>query len=374
MTSHWTADQLQLIDASALPGTPLITAAPPLLPGFDLWDMWPLQHRDGRVADFNGSHLWMSLAAPIMGDPVLRHGVARIRLLREQQGVWQDLGYVLPDGFSPGSREWSGSAIYDPATSNVTLFFTSAGYRGEAKLSYGQRLFQTTATLGDDLRLSGWSPLVESLRNDGTYSDTSQCEDLGPGTIKAFRDPGFFQDPKDGAAYLLFAASRAASTSAHNGVVAIARADDATLARWTLLPTLLCADGLNNELERPQIIYKQGHYYLFWSTQTHVFAPDGPRGPTGLYGMVSDTVLGPYVPLNGSGLVLCNPAAEPLQAFAWHVLDDLSVISFIDAWGLKGRKISDATMARAHFGGTPAPRLQLRLDGARATLATSAKL
>ncbi len=367
MTSNWTADQLKGI-ATAHPAAPLITTATPLLPGYDLWDMWPVQHRDGRIADFDGSRLWMSLSAPINGDPVHRHGVARIRLLREHDGLWQDMGNLLPNGFSPGSREWSGSALYDAETRQLTVFFTSAGRRGEATLSYEQRLFQTTAIVGDDLHLTGWSVPQEMLQNNGTYCDTAACEDRGPGTIKAFRDPGFFQDPKDNAAYVLFAASLAASTSVFNGAVAIARAEDATLRHWTLLPPLLSADTLNNELERPQVIFSNGHYYLFWSTQTHVFAPGGLSGPTGLYGMMSEALLGPYVPLNGSGLVLCNPPAEPLQAFAWHVLADLSVVSFIDAWGLKGQKIANGDMARAHFGGTPAPLLQLALDGARATL------
>jgi levansucrase len=368
MTSHWTPDQLEHINFSALPAAPLITSATPMLPGYDLWDMWPVQYPDGRVADFNGSHLWMTLSALVNGDPVNRHALARIRLLRQRGGDWQDMGNALPDGFSPGSREWSGSAVFDQTTGRITLYFTSAGRRGDTRAIYEQRLFQTSTRLDDDLQPAGWSVPTESLRNDGTYCNTASCEDRGPGTIKAFRDPGFFRDPKDGTDYLLFAASLAASTSAHNGAVAIARAADGAQGTWTLLPPLLSADRLNNELERPHVIYHGGLYYLFWSTQTHVFADGGLRGPTGLYGMVSETLLGPYAPLNGSGLVLCNPAAEPMQAFAWWVLSDLSVISFVDAWGLKGEKVTGAEMARARFGGTLAPVLNIRLEGARATL------
>jgi levansucrase len=95
-----------------------------------------------------------------------------------------------------------------------------------------------------------------------------------------------------------------------------------------------------------------------------MFDPSGPTGPTALYGMVADSVLGPYQPLNGSGLVAATPAAEPRQSYSWWVCDDLSVVSFVDHWGLSGRSISDdLVLNRAQFGGTPAPVFKLSLDG-----------
>ncbi len=63
------------------------------------------------------------------------------------------------------------------------------------------------------------------------------------------------------------------------------------------------------------------------------------KGPTGLYGMVAPSLHGPYEPLNGTGLVIANPAAEPRQGYCWQVLDTLEVISFVDHWGLHGRDI-----------------------------------
>ena len=108
-----------------------------------------------------------------------------------------------------------------------------------------------------------------------------------------------------------------------------------------------------------------GLYYLFWSTQRHVFNPDGPTGPTGLYGMVSDRIDGGWRPLNGTGLVFANPDAAPKQAYSWLVLPDLQVISFIDAWGSDG---SDANARR--FGATFAPMLRLQVQGDAAGLET----
>ena len=103
-------------------------------------------------------------------------------------------------------------------------------------------------------------------------------------------------------------------------------------------------------------------FYLFWSTQAKVFASDGPRGPNGLYGAVSDTLLGPWRPLNGTGLVLGNPDEAPFQAYSWLVLDDLSVWSFADLVGLV-KPPRDMVEARSAFAGTPAPVLRLALDG-----------
>ena len=130
------------------------------------------------------------------------------------------------------------------------------------------------------------------------------------------------------------------------------------------MPPLIDADGVNNELERPHLVVHNGLYYVFWSTQRHMFAIEGAAGPTGLYGMVASSVLGPYRPLNGSGLVAGNPVAEPHQSYSWWVCNDLSVVSFVDHWGLNGRALADEpALNRGQFGGTPAPVFTLELDG-----------
>ncbi|OYV65938.1 MAG: hypothetical protein B7X09_04355 [Acidiphilium sp. 21-66-27] len=141
------------------------------------------------------------------------------------------------------------------------------------------------------------------------------------------------------------------------------------MMRWTLLDPLITADGVCNELERPHAVSYRGQYYVFWSTQATVFEQGGPVGPTGLYGMVAPSLFGPYRPINGSGLVLANPPSEPTQAYSWWVMGDLSVTSFVDYWGLRGRMpATNPELARSQFGGVPAPFLQLRLDGDRAWL------
>ena len=363
MTTKWSRAAVAQIAGRPVAVLPLIDPADvsPVLPGFDLWDYWPLQEHDGRTAVIAGGSLQMLLSAPVLPDPEDRHAIARIRLMHETADGWRDLGNLLPEGFSPGSREWSGSAIVNAAHDEVTLYFTAAGHRGERIPSFDQRLFETRATLSvtDGVpRLSGWSPCIESVLADGQVYARDMTGGGGIGTIKAFRDPAWFCDPADGAEYLIFAASFAASTSPWNGMVGLARRE---AGRWALRPALITADGVNNELERPHIVYHQGQYYCFWSTQRKVFATDGPTGPTGLYGMVAESIAGPWLPLNETGLVFANPSAAPIQAYSWLVLGDLNVISFVDRPGLATDKGEVAAM-RGHFSGTPASPISLSLS------------
>ena len=368
-TSPWTAGDVQRISPATAPCAPIIPTQRRVIETLDLWDYWPVQNVDGHPAAIAGGTLFIALSAPILPDPDARHGVARMRLLHRVGTHWSDLGPVLPDGLSPGSREWSGSAILSTDGAAITLYYTVAGFQGEVETSFAQRLFYTCAglTVQDDaIKLSSWSDPVEFLQPDDLHYSRDMAGGGAVGTIKAFRDPAFFRDPADNQDYILFVGSIARSRSAWNGAVGIAR--QVAGQEWEVLPPLVEADGLNNELERPHVIMRDGRYYLFWSTQTKVFAADGPAGPTGLYGMVADRLFGPWRPLNGSGLVFGNPPSAPFQAYSWLVLPDLCVQSFADLVGL-AEPPRDVAQARAHFGGTPAPELRLIIDGEKAWLA-----
>lgn len=363
--SRWTAEAVAAIDDASSPEIPIVAAEQiaPIISGIDVWDAWPLTDRDGRIAAPDGHEYWMMLSAAMTANPAERHDHARIRLVERVGDTWRDHGNLLPDGLCSGTREWAGSAVFDPTTGSVTLFFTATGRRG-APFSFEQRLFQTTGRLdrqGDVARVEDWSNATEVAVSDGdVYVDTRTTQG-GPGLIKGFRDPAYFRDPLDGAEYITFVGSDGRSTHTHNGVIGIARHGGGS---WALLPPILSADGLCNELERPHLLYQDRRYYLFWSTQRLVFAPGGPSGPNGLYGAVADHVLGPYRPLNGTGLVAANPQAEPFQTYSWLVLDTLEVTAFVDYWGMGGRTLTEAPhLARTQFGGLPAPRFRIAIDG-----------
>ncbi len=364
----WAASDVSRIGDASIPAIPVITRGDvrTLIPGFDLWDAWPIQHRDGRTADFDGTTLWMMLSSQALPDPALRHAEARIRLIAQTGDDWVDCGNLLPDGFAPGTREWAGSAVLGDDGQTVTLYFTATGRRGEA-FSFEQRLFETTGLLCADARAVGnWSMPTEIVASDGIdYVDTRINPGI-PGHIKGFRDPGYFRDPADGRDYLVFTGSDGRNDNPYNGIVGFISRDQ---AGWMLEPPIFSALDLCNELERPHLLYRDGLYYLFWSTQRHVFAPSGPSGPNGLYGAVADTLRGPYRPLNGTGLVAANPAQEPTQSYSWLVLDTLEVVSFVDYWGMNGHRLADnPALVRSQFGGTAAPVFRIALDGRTALI------
>jgi levansucrase len=323
-----------------------------VLPDLDLWDTWPVQEEDGSTTVVDGAELWMALSAPAAGHPEERHDRARIRLLARTADQWRDLGDVFADGASPGSREWSGSAVRRP-DGTVSIFYTAAGMRGEARPTFHQRVVEARARLN---ALDTFEHRVV-LHGQGPYLPANEVEG-GPGRIRAFRDPGWFRDPADGAEYLLIAAS-VPWHDRFTGAVALARQAE---AGWTLLPPLLVSAGVNHELERPHLVVHKGRYYLFFCTSRQSFHPAG-SAPAGLYGFVAPALAGPYEPLNGSGLVIRNPPAQPDQAYAWLVLPDLSVESFVNYLSADGDELRRAApeTARACFGGTAAPTLTLVL-------------
>jgi levansucrase len=366
--ARWTSADVATIADARFPAAPPIGLVVPVSGAGDLafWDAWPIQERSGAPCPLDdGSTLWMALGAPRSDDPEERHGIARIHLVRHDGIGWHYLRPVMPEGFSPGSREWSGSAVLESDGVTLTLYFTAAGRRGEAAPTFEQRLFSARCTLArtPETACTAWRDLHEIVARDPAFYMGFDQGSGTIGTIKAFRDPAYFQDPRDGAEYLFFAGSLAGSDQAFNGVVGAATRDTAA-ADWVLLPPVLSADGLNNELERPHVIHHDGLYYLFWSTQSHVFDPAGPVGPTGLYGMASRELLAGWRPLNGSGLVFANPIEAPAQAYSWLVMPDLHVTSFADQVG-----VAQPPRKAERFGGSFAPFLTLRLDGWQAGLA-----
>jgi levansucrase len=365
----WLRDHLvglTLTEANTIPAFPAMPDA--RIAGFDLWDMWPVEQADGRLPRFDGAALWMVLTAAAQPDPDDRHALARIHLASERNGQWTLHQPVFPDGFTPGDREWSGSAVLDEARECLTVYFTAAGRRGSRTATLEQRLFEARCRFRANegsFTLSDWSAPVESVVADGSdYMVADQITGTG-GEILGFRDPGFFRDPASGRNFLFLTGSCARSSSRWTGVIGVAEADSAAPSGWRLLPPVLNAAGLNNELERPHMRVVAGRYYLFWSTQRKVFAAGGPSGPTGLYGAVAEGPLGPYKLLNGSGLVAGNPEQAPAQEYSWWVLDDLQVIGFADFPGIADpAAITTTEQRRAGFAGHPAPFFRIALDAA----------
>ena len=348
VTSAWTSEHIAALAGQSAQRLPELNADQVVRPRDDLyyWDMWPVQDRDGRIANVHGRELWMILTSPDNGDPAGRHFSAKIHLLERQGEAWTDLGPVLPDFGGPFEREWSGSAIWHEGI--FTLWFTGAGLATRPG-GYQQALFECRAATGEDGLPVDWSIPKPILTRIGAEYIPADAHEGEAGRIKAFRDPFYFRDPADGAEYLVFTASSPAGDSEFTGAIGLAQKIE---GEWHILPPLIHSGGVNNELERAHVVYRDGSYLVFWATQSSTFAPDLRHAPTGLYGMIADHMRGPYRPLNGSGLVLANPASRPSQGYSWSVTRELLVSSFVETLGGDGNA----------FAGAPAPLTALEID------------
>jgi len=377
----WTREQ-----AAGIERTPETTAPvfyPPAtdqMPHLHIWDTWFLRERDGTLAEVDGYRVCFSLTAPSELLPGKRHDVAAIRAFYSADGrEWHDAGPVFADAL--GQRQWAGSALYDDG--EVYLFYTAAGTDGAEELTYEQRIVGASGgrlDTDDGFALSGPWTHHELLSPDGErYEREAQSRAM----IYTFRDPWFFEDPETGETWLLFEANSPvpegsdacggdASRQEFNGSVGIARSPTGDPLDWELEAPLLDAVGVNQELERPHVVYRDGLYYLFVSSHLHTFGPE-LSGYDALYGFVADELRGEYVPLNGSGLVATNPANAPFQAYSWMAFPhdgEILVQSFFNYFDFAGETLDEiAHLPEAEqlrrFGGTLAPTLRLAVSGVR---------
>ena len=329
------------------------------LPDRYLWDPWPVQHPDGSTLRLGEAEVWVALVSDASCHPDDRHDLPRQHLLLLTDQL-TDLGPLFPEGSTPGSREWSGSTIYDPERSTLTAYYTAAGRQAEQQVTYEQRLFaaEGTVDLSHGFQVTSWGPHEELVAASPPYLPSGHTPGAPDRWLHGFRDPGWFRDPISGTHYLLVAASvDSADGEGPWGAVALVEYEN---DRWVLQPPILAATGWNRELERPHIIWRDGRYYLFLSTQQHTFTPPH-SGRTGLYGYVASAIDGPYAPVNGDGLVLANPPERPHQAYAWLVLGDHRVGAFLN---YPDEPAGDTRPGRhAAFAGGFAPFQRLRING-----------
>ncbi|MFP9061076.1 glycoside hydrolase family 68 protein [Natrialbaceae archaeon A-chndr2] len=381
--SGWSPEQARRIER-----TPE-TTAPIVYPadeddgsGLHIWDTWFLRTRDGSIATIDGWRVLFSLTAPADLLPGKRHDVARIRYFYSRDGqTWHCGGTLFEEGTAFGSRQWAGSALYDDGT--VYCFYTAAGSR-EGPLSYHQRLAVgaggSVETDETGLEILGPFDHQIMLEADG---DRYETEAQSRGMIYTFRDPWFFEDPETGATHLLFEANTPVPEDADccngdptrqefNGSIGLATSPTGDPTQWQFEDPLIDAVCVNQELERPHLIVRDGRYYLFISSHRHTFEP-GLEGFDALYGFVAESLRGPYRPLNDSGLVLTNPAAAAYQTYSWLAYphrEEILVSSFLNYYNLEGLSIDEVgnlppEAQFERFGGTLAPTVRLTLDGDR---------
>jgi len=356
--------------------------------GTYVWDAWPLRTPDGAVAEIDGWVILVGLSSEwteVEESERQFFTLSELRYWYTKDGEWQPGGLIFPRTDGLGSRQWAGSALYDPDTQQATFFYTAVGNPEAPSLdedpapgpvsifneaigrpSTVQRLASVTASVsaGDEgVTFADFGEHAILLEADGFWYDTYETY-LAQAAVYGFRDPEYWRDPKTGAEHLLFTANAGGVAGPYNGAIGVAtRGEDGA---WVMEPPLLISAGVNSQLERPHIVVRDGALYLFFSTHDFTFS-DTVGGPRGLYGFISTSgdLRGMWTPLNGHGLVAANPADSAAQVYSFLVLPDGKVMSYLNIlWGFDTRP----EYADLEFFGAPAPMFQLSFDGPTVTV------
>lgn len=319
----------------------------------DVWDSWPLQNADGTAANYHGYHLVFALA----GDPK-RSWDTHIYLFYQKIGEtsvesWKFAGRVFKDSDKYSSNdpilkyqaeEWSGSATLT-SDGKVRLFYTDrhpwdiqAGFYGKQTLTTSQ--VDLSQPDSDTIKVDG----VEDLKSifdggDGTIYQNVMQGIQDPNDNHTLRDPHYVED--NGHKYLVFEANTG-TTDGYQGLQSLfnqiyyggnvhffqtekdkllqsPKKNAAALANGALgiielnndytlkkvMKPLITSNTVTDEIERANVFKMNGHWYLFTDSRGSKMTIDG-IGSNDIYmlGYVSESLTGPYRPLNGSGLVL----------------------------------------------------------------------
>jgi levansucrase len=453
--SRWTVEQAWGLEQNETNTIPVIDfnsfprGDQKTLPGYHIWDTWPVRNLDTTVADVDGYRMFIHLSVPDTVLPGKRHDIAQLRYSYSRDGINYTLGGLLfpnatggqVEGVELGSRNWAGSAIITD-DNRVYVYYTATGVKGEDVLpdltgptlaqhslspqvieptsdtypgypttpgiSYEQKIAvaygPTLVATDTGLEIQGeWTHEI-LLEADGQFYQTQEQADVGP--LNAFRDPFVFRDPNDSKIYMLLEGNVGGARKSeqrcanedigseafrtqlqtegvvippeapyYNGSIGLAASVNDSLTDFELRPALVTATCVNQELERPHFVFKDGRYYLFTASHIGKFAPIGnlqEKGAEGLYGFVSDTIDGDYQPLNGHGLVLANPEEQPFQAYSYDVLpvnfdgtNRYFVTSFVDYPNTQdinavGNLPPEEQLAG--FGGTLAPTNEIAIE------------
>ncbi|GBQ48610.1 glycoside hydrolase family 68 protein [Komagataeibacter sucrofermentans] len=358
------------------------------------WDTGALRRITGETVTFKGWYVMWSLVAERAqtGDDAAgwhnRNAFAFIGYYYSRNGIdWTFGGRLLNTSADLRPDEWSGSLIMRRGSENVVdMFYTSVNT--DVNQSVPSVSSGTIHADDSGVWFEGFTATTEMFSADGLhYANASQDPYFD------FRDPHPFINPADGQVYCLFegnvpgmrgdfvitdreaghlppgytvgegAGYGAAAIGIARLVSSYAQGD---FSRWEMLPALVTALGVNDQTERPHVVFSNGLTYLF-TISHHSTYTGGLAGPDGVYGFVSrHGIFGPYTPLNSSGLVLGNPSSAPYETYS-HFVDPLGYVqSFIDTLPAPGT--DPQAPATYRIGGTLAPTVRIALEDDRTFL------
>lgn len=321
----------------------------------DVWDTWPLQNADGTVANYNGYQIVFGLA----GDPKQGWDTFIYMFYKKIGDTsidgWKNAGRVFKDSdkFGPNdpilnnqAEEWSGSATLT-SDGKVRLFYTNRHPWDPEKGFFGKQTLTTA-------QVNVSNPNAETLQIDGV-EDFKSIYDGGDGKLyqnvnQAFsggdysdnhtlRDPHYVEE--NGHKYLVFEANTGTETGYQgeeslfnkayyggsqlffqaeknkllqspnkksieiaNGALGIIELNDDYTLKKEMKP-LIASNTVTDEIERANVFQLNGKWYLFTSSRGSKMFIDGiDKEDIYMLGYVSDSLTGPYKPLNDTGLVL----------------------------------------------------------------------
>ncbi|SDH85054.1 glycoside hydrolase family 68 protein [Alteribacillus bidgolensis] len=323
----------------------------------DVWDTWPLQNADGTVAEYNGYHILFGLA----GDPknandtfiymfYKKAGETSIDAWKNAGRVFDDEDKYIPDDpyLKDQSEEWSGSATFT-SDGEVRLFYTNRTEFNLDKELYGKQTL-TTAQVNVSEPEAGTLQVdgVEDHKSifeggDGSiYQNVNQAfggEEINFNENHTLRDPHYVEE--NGRKYLVFEANTGTETGYQgeeslynrayysnsnkffqdekenllespqkefaelaNGAIGIIEINDDYTLKNVMKP-LVASNTVTDEIERPNIFKKDGKWYLFTSARGSKMTIDGiDNEDIYMLGYVSNSLTGPYKPMNKTGIVL----------------------------------------------------------------------
>jgi len=223
---------------------------------------------------------------------------------------WQELGTLLePDS----TNDWESGRVCAGCTykeDGVYYLFYSAGGKEPPHLrNEGIGL----AVSEDGLHFSRYSdrPLVMPNHDDPWYGRSNWTGHFH------WRDPFLLKDEQTGKYYLFICASAKAPGN-FQGCVGLAVADKVS-GPYKILPPAVTipTDAIKNwayyHMERPQVIYREGKYHLFFSCFKMFFNQKWLQTikhkqitNSSLYWYTSDQIHGPYQPINKDNFVVID--------------------------------------------------------------------
>lgn len=374
--SHWTREHAASISITERTEFPAFDPyeLSILLPGHYVWDNWLVLDEQHAIADVEGFRVMVALASPFDNSEG-----TRLHFFYSRDGEYYKAGGKMTDHpLEQGGQEWSGCTVLR-SDGTLQTFYTLAKRSAATPTQLDQRFatFTQQVTVEDDVLMLA-APFYHDLLAvpDGEHYQTARqadwCEHRYParrgraGNNKpdnfCFRDPHFFKDPRTQKAYLLFEANtgtrdcpegsveRAFIGSARyepryvptidalkaNGCVGIAELTDASYRSMNYLPPLLTTNLVTDEIERVNVLMHDDHYYLFCVTRGSkmTLVNAATQNSVFMLGFRADSLLGPYTPLNDSGVVIRQThgaggeSSRPQNVYSFMVMPDLSVMSY----------------------------------------------